>query len=109
MSEISNGSELHAAFDELGFLPPAAQFRFQAAFAIPPVLTLRYFADAVQDRSDDSNGNTIRHHFCAATQMTRAFCVILGLVVDLAVREQNLLLDEPSMAALLFLNQYLLH
>lgn len=65
----------YAPLDEFGSIPHATQFYLPTAFAIPPVLTLRYFSEAVHDREGGFGGHTNRHHFCTAAQMEIALHV----------------------------------
>lgn len=82
-----------------------AQLSLPAAFAIPPVPTLGYCSEVVQDRAYIPGSITLRHRFCAAAQMEIALRVIEGLVFEIAARERVPLLDMHIMVALPYIGQ----
>lgn len=50
---------LNAPFDEFGAILQAAWFCLLSAFAIIPICTNFYFAEAVYDHADESGGTTL--------------------------------------------------
>lgn len=107
LSQILDGKVLHAFLDEFEASFPAAQFCFLAAFAIPPVRTLRYFSVAVQNCTYGPGDISLRFHFCAAAWIEMALCVIKAQAAEFAAMRWVHLVDKFIMAASFALDQSL--
>lgn len=99
---------LHAPLDELGAIPPAAQFCLPVAVAIRFKRILRYISGPFQDRTDSSSGLTLLHYFCIAAQIKMPLRVSKRLVAELAARKLLSFFNEPTIASFFFLDQSLM-
>lgn len=108
LSQIFDGTALHARLDEFGFIPSATQFRLPVFFAISPVCTLRYVSEAFQDRANGPGGLRCRHRFSTGVQMEMSVRITKSLAAAFATREQISLLNIAIMTALLSFDKCLI-
>lgn len=99
LSRISFGAVLHASLDEFVAILSAPQCSLPSAFAILPIPTFRYFANAVWDCVEGFSGIGLPHCFYTAARVEMSLRVIEGLRTEFIVRERVPLLDESTMGA----------
>lgn len=97
LTQLLDGTVLHAPFDDIGSILSAVPFCVPAANDTPPVHSLRYFSGAVQDRADGSDGLFRHHHLCTLMRMEIAFCATEGLIAEIAASKRVQWLDKPIM------------
>lgn len=94
ISRLFSGAMVHAPFNEFGAMLQTDRFRFLSVIAFSYICTFRYFARAVQDRSDGLSGIIFPHRFCDAAPWETSLFVIASLVAKFAASEKVPLLND---------------
>lgn len=71
--------------------------------------SLLYLSEEIEDRAERPTSLTRRQGFCTAAGMKMTLCLSEGVVAEFTFRKQELLLDQPIIAALFTFSQLFRH